>query len=263
MISTISSFININELLISTIKGRIVRDGNSWAIYQDGKSEVYARTSSSEMDCPDKMTWFRVRNFLTDRNFLKKSTKNRNVINLNSLKQIICHCFADYDCFCGPQPSIEMNPPTIDKKDPRDCPDTCEHLFNATVDEKLKKVGNPTLPEYQGDHRYLRVNEYGQYEIRGGNDTLVARTASVSNVCPQDEEIWLFRNHLRDMSVGPLLNVTLYRDNSKFIPMSSLCLEDNWRSDEEHFGQKFDDCHLMKVHIRGSSLYLKKLEEHC
>jgi len=218
----------------STIKGRIVRDGNSWEIYQEGKLEVYARTNSSEMDCPDKMTW-----------------------------QIICHCFADYDCFCGPQPSIEMNPPTIDKKDPRDCPDTCEHLFNATVDEKLKKVGNPTLPEYQGDHRYLRVNEYGQYEIRGRNDTLVARTASVSNVCPQDEEIWLFRNHLRDKSIGPLHNMTLHRDNSKFIPMSSLCLEDNWRSDEEHFGQKIDDCHLMKVHVKGSSVYLKKLEEHC
>ena len=40
--------------------------------------------------------------------------------------------------------------------------------------------------------------------------------------------------------------------------MSSLCLEDNWRAEEEHYGKKAHNCDIMKVFVSNSFIYMKK-----
>ena len=94
-----------------------------------------------------------------------------------------------------------MNPPTIHKKSASDCPEICEHLADSISAFSLQKSQNFTYPAYTSPERHTMIDKYGHHLIYH-NTTLVAKSGSISSVCPHDEKLWLLRNHRRDILSG-------------------------------------------------------------
>ena len=207
-----------------TDKYVIVKEDQIWVMKKFNDSTIVAKavsgTNQPGFDCPNNFKW-----------------------------NWQCDCHASFDCKCGNAPFIEMNPPTIIKKELSECQKTCHYPMQYQVYSILSRDENT----YINGFHYIKLNDEGVWEAgTEGNPDYNRHGATFSSVCPHDEPVWLKHNHLKGKTGG--------RGNYTYYGISSMCTRESWYTRQElhNVVEEATDCDILEVYFGDRSLNLTK-----